>query len=181
MAAILVAAGGLLLNLLLGRMITFNASPSVAIGFYIRCDHRPRLGELVEFELAPEPRSALCAPDQQTRGLRVLKPIAAGPGDHVDTIGDWLFINDRRVAPIFTVDSQGRPLPVWRARRGLQPGEFFVFSSRVPNSFDSRYYGPIRSADIAAVRRPLRTWSDGEDATGDPSGLPQRPAECAIE
>lgn len=161
MVAIFVVAAALLLNALLGRMITLNMSPSVALGLYITCHHEPRFGELVEFELAPEFRSTIRSHNQSKRDARVLKPIAAGPGDHIDTTGDWLLINERCVAPIFTVDSQGRPLPVWRARRVLRPGEFFVFSACVPNSFDSRYYGPIRRCDIIAVRRPLWTWNDG--------------------
>jgi len=158
MVAILVVAGALFCNVLLDRLIIFNASPSIALGFYIACDHEPGLGELVEFELAPEFCGTLGSPNRSRRALRVLKPIAAGPGDHVDTTGDWLVINARCIAPIFTVDSEGRPLPIWRARRVLNPDEFFVFSSRVPNSFDSRYYGPIRRADIIAVRRPLWIW-----------------------
>ena len=50
-------------------------------------------------------------------------------------------------------DSAGRPLPAWRIRRVLGPDEFFVFSSRIANSFDSRCYGPITRKDIQAVRK----------------------------
>ncbi len=35
--------------------------------------------------------------------------------------------------------------------------EYFVFSDRVPNSFDSRYFGPISRAAIIGVYRPLFT------------------------
>ncbi len=35
--------------------------------------------------------------------------------------------------------------------------EYFVFSNRVPNSFDSRYFGPISRAAILGVYRPLVT------------------------
>lgn len=166
--AAMIAAGAFLANSLGGRFVLFNASPSVALGFYVACSEEPGAGQLVEFELPAEVRNAfpyvsVCAGNS----VRILKPIAAGPGDHVDTTGDWLWINGRRIAPIFTTDSNGHPLPVWRANRVLERDEYFVFSPRVPNSFDSRYYGPIRRGDIVAVRRPLWTWNDDAGAITD--------------
>jgi len=151
------------------RFIVLNVSPSVPLGLYVKIDDRPSAGHLVEFQLPPH----VMGDGRHARHRVILKPIAAGPGDHIDTTGDWLFINERCIAPIFTVDSEGQPLPVWRARRVLQPGEFFVFSARVPNSFDSRYFGPIRCEDIIAVRRPLWTWNSDVDAITGPSGSSQ--------
>jgi type IV secretory pathway protease TraF len=55
-------------------------------------------------------------------------------------------------------DSRGRPLPVWHDRHTLGTDEFFVFSDRIPNSFDSRCYGPIHHHQIETVRRALITW-----------------------
>jgi type IV secretory pathway protease TraF len=40
----------------------------------------------------------------------------------------------------------------------LAHDEFFVFSNRIPNSFDSRCYGPLHRQQIEAVRRALMTW-----------------------
>jgi len=55
-------------------------------------------------------------------------------------------------------DIQGSLLPIWPDRRVLNADEFFVFSGRIPNSFDSRCYGPIQRTQIDAVtRRPKRT------------------------
>ncbi|MCO6439390.1 MAG: S26 family signal peptidase [Phycisphaerae bacterium] len=145
------------------RFIVLNLSPSVPLGLYVEIDDEPSAGRLVEFQIPPH----MMDDGRHARHRIILKPIAAEPGDHIDTTGDWLLINDRRLAQIFTVDSEGRPLPVWRARRVLQPGEFFVFSARVPNSFDSRYYGPIRRADIIAVRKPLWTWNADVEGIAD--------------
>ena len=50
--------------------------------------------------------------------------------------------------------------PRWRACRRLDAGEFFVFSNRIPNSFDSRYYGPVRREAIVGVFRPIMTQTD---------------------
>jgi type IV secretory pathway protease TraF len=93
------------------------------------------------------------------RDWYILKPIAAGPGDRVDSTGDWLFINGRQIAPMPPARaSDGLAVPRWSMSRVLGPNEFFVFSSRIPNSFDSRCYGPITRNEIASVRRPLISW-----------------------
>ncbi len=141
------------------RLIVINTSPSVPRGLYIRTRDGPAVGRLVDFRIPPSARPYV----RQRTGhdgddWYVLKPVVAGPGDYVDTSGEWLVINGRRVAPVMTHDGVGAPLPVWRDNRRLGPGEFFVFSGRIPNSFDSRYYGPIQREQIESVRRPLVTW-----------------------
>jgi type IV secretory pathway protease TraF len=141
------------------RLITLNLSPSVAPGFYVATDAPPETARLVEFRALPAFRSAL--PDSRfhpRRNAFFLKPIAAGPGDHIDTTGSFLLVNGVVLAPIQTLDSLGRPLPVWRANRVLHGDEYFVFSARVWNSLDSRHFGPICREDIVSVREPLLTW-----------------------
>lgn len=141
------------------RFIAYNASPSVEIGFYVRVTEGPEIGQFAEFPLPLFFRTVYPhCPIFNQADMMILKPIAAGPGDLVDTTGDWLFINDQRMARIKTQDTEGRPVPVWRARRVLGKDEFFMFSSRVPNSLDSRYFGPIHRHRIRAVRAPLLTW-----------------------
>jgi len=144
------------------RQIVINTSPSVAPGLYIRSDKPPAVGRLVDFRVPP---AAAAYVRSRTHGKTsgnnwyILKPVAAGPGDRVDTRGDWLAINGHRVAPMPPVSgTDGMPLPRWAACRTLAPDEFFVFSARVPNSFDSRCYGPVHRAQIESVRRPLLTW-----------------------
>ena len=63
-------------------------------------------------------------------------------------------------ARVLAQDSESRPLPRWRACRRLGEGEFFVFSNRIPNSFDSRYYGPVRREAIVGVFRLIMTRID---------------------
>lgn len=141
------------------RMIVINTSPSVAQGLYIRSWESPCVGSLVDFQIPTRLQPYI----QMRTGQRgeqwyILKPILAGPGDHVDTTGDQLWINGKTIAPITTHDGAGRQLPVWRGNRVLQSDEYFVFSSRIPNSLDSRHYGPIYRYHIDAVRRCIFTW-----------------------
>jgi type IV secretory pathway protease TraF len=67
-------------------------------------------------------------------------------------------IEGQVMAPVAVRHRRGALLPQWKGCRRLGGGEWFAYSDRVPNSFDSRYYGPIRSDQVIAVYRPL--WVD---------------------
>jgi conjugative transfer signal peptidase TraF len=142
------------------RQIVINTSPSVPEGLYVRSAARPAVGQIVDFRIPQAARNYIeTRTGQNGEDWYILKPIVAGPGDTVDTTGEWLVINGRQIAPMPpTIDTGGHLLPIWRDNRVLGPNEFFVFSGRIPNSFDSRCYGPIINSQIASVRRPLITW-----------------------
>ena len=141
------------------RIFVINTSPSVAPGLYVRSPAEPAVGQIVDFRIPLAARPYVQArTGYDGKDWYILKPIVAGPGDRLDTTGAWLTINGHRVAPMpHATDSMGRPLPIWRNCRVLDYDEFFVFSDRIPNSFDSRCYGPIRYDEIEAVRKPLIT------------------------
>jgi len=142
------------------RQIVINTSPSVQPGIYVRSSDPPRVGAIVDFRIPPTAWEYMrVRTGNNGESWYILKPVAAGPGDRVDTTGGWLVINGRRIAPMPPSDDHaGHPLPIWHACRALSPDEFFVFSGRIPNSFDSRCYGPICREQIEAVRKPLITW-----------------------
>ena len=142
------------------RVVVINTSPSVAPGLYLRSTTEPTVGQIIDFRIPSRAEHYVQnRTGQDGQDWYILKPIAAGPGDQVNTTGLLLIINGRAIAPMPpNTDSAGRPLPVWRENRVLGPDEFFVFSARIPNSFDSRCYGPITRNEIASVRRPLLTW-----------------------
>jgi conjugative transfer signal peptidase TraF len=158
MAAILVP-GSALLGLVNAHRATLliNPSPSEPPGVYVRATDAPvRVGELIAF-LAPP--AAFPYADRRMAYLHrtpILKAVAATAGDEVCTLGGELRINGLRRAPIVLRDRRGDALPRWAGCRRLLLGEVFVFSNRVPNSFDSRYFGPVR-AKSAMVYRPLVT------------------------
>jgi len=126
----------------------------------VRSAAKPAVGQIVDFRIPQAGRNYIeTRTGQNVEDWYILKPIAAGPGDRVDTTGEWLLINGRQIARMPpTSDTGGRSLPVWRDDCVLGPNEFFVFSNRIPNSFDSRCYGPIKRGEISSVRRPLLTW-----------------------
>ena len=86
-----------------------------------------------------------------------LKPLAAGPGDHV-CVTDRLEINGRFIAPVMVSGPDGVPLPRWSGCRALATGEWLTYAPRIPNSLDGRYYGPVQASDMVGVFRPVWTW-----------------------
>lgn len=43
----------------------------------------------------------------------------------------------------------------------LGPGEVLLMSEYNPESFDSRYFGPLPAATLESVATPLLTWNHG--------------------
>ncbi|HTX51087.1 MAG TPA: S26 family signal peptidase [Caulobacteraceae bacterium] len=131
--------------------LLFNHTASEPFGFYWRTGAGPSVGALVAFMAPP---AALPYADAHLPALRrepILKTIAAGPGDRVCADGRSLAINGVVRGRIADRDGAGRALPHWAGCRTLRPGELFVFSARVPNSFDSRYFGPIPTRAVLGV------------------------------
>ncbi len=142
------------------RQIVINTSPSVTPGFYMRSNAVPAVGQLVEFRIPISVRSYIQSRSgHDGEDWYILKPVVAGPGDRVDTTGGVLLINGKIVAPTPPMrDGFGNALPRWTQSRVLVSDEYFVFSDRISNSFDSRCYGPVTRREIESVRRPLITW-----------------------
>jgi conjugative transfer signal peptidase TraF len=89
----------------------------------------------------------------------LMKEIFAVPGDKISITENGVFINDILLGPVKRFDHHGMPLPVIRKEFTLQNGEYFV-ACRSENSFDSRYFGPIRKRDIKAVVEPFLIFND---------------------
>lgn len=156
--AIGLALVGLLFASRAGPLALYNITPSEPRGWYLRTAGEPVVGKLVAFR----------PPAEADRYLRshgdsaptILKTVVATERADVCTLGGVLRIEGRPRASIADRDDKGGPLPHWQGCRRLNSQELFVFSDRVPNSFDSRYYGPIRRDQVVGVFRPLWTEPD---------------------
>lgn len=140
------------------KPIVWNRTPSMPEGFYVRSfGEAPAVGKIIAF---PAPPSVVDYAQKQgaTGNLPwLIKPLAAGVGDHV-CVTDHLTINGQTIAPVFDTAPDGMPLPRWRECRVLADGEWFAYAPRRPDSLDSRYYGPVRDADVIGVF--LAVWTD---------------------
>lgn len=142
-----------------GWHLKFNSSPSLPRGWYLRSFVPIARGSLVWFRLpavmddyvASVPGMAAWYADPEN-GL--LKPVVAVAGDTICRDGLAFSVDGRVLGTALRFGPSGRPLPVWSGCRLLAAGEIAVFSDRIPDSDDSRYYGAIAAG--AAV--PYRPW-----------------------
>jgi conjugative transfer signal peptidase TraF len=140
--------------------VLVNTTPSEPIGLYLRTRLAPTRGRLIAF---PAPATAFPYADRRLSYLHrtlMLKTMAAGSGDQVCTTDGIARVNGKVWGVVATLDHEGRPLPRWRACRRLGSGELFALANRVPNSFDSRYFGPVPAASVIGVYRPLLVLKD---------------------
>ena len=90
----------------------------------------------------------------------VLKPVIALAGDVVEIGPEAVTVNgqDLHTSSVAGADSLGRALPhvAW-GRCAVGADELWLVSTRVPNSWDSRYLGPISTAQTCSFARPAWT------------------------
>jgi conjugative transfer signal peptidase TraF len=135
-------------------VLLWNASPSVAIGLYRVTSRPPLTGALAVIRL-PDPLRILAETRGYLRkGALLIKPIAAGAGDTVCRHGQLVTINGRIAAHARTWDAIGRTLPAWSGCFRLADNDIFVLSAD-PDSFDSRYLGPIDRAHVVGIAQPV--------------------------
>lgn len=152
--------GGLLaLKLTLGGHLMYTVTGSIPRGIYwITPSHHAGRGELVTFPIPESVRDLIYERRYLPPTVKVLaKPVAAVAGDQVCLRGGQLVINGRVIAAIRSNDNQGRPLPHPELCRLLAEGELFVATSH-ENSFDSRHFGPIASAQLRGRLSPIFTF-----------------------
>ena len=138
--------------------LTYNASASIPRGFYLVTAQPPRVGDIILTRLPSAVAQLAAARHYLPTSVPLIKPIAAGYGDHVCVRNGIVRIKGRAVARTLAAARLGRPLAAWPGCRLLGPDEWFLLSPGRLDSFDSRYFGPIpRTAAFGRVV-PLWVW-----------------------
>jgi conjugative transfer signal peptidase TraF len=139
--------------------LVYNASASAPLGWYAvepATDVAP--GDLVIVRPPMSVEPMMVARGYIGDGVPLVKFVRAVAGARVCRDGDHVTIDATAVGAALDRDSRGRPLPHWNGCRVLGPTEVFLLNGDVRNSFDGRYFGPTRTADILGRARPLWTW-----------------------
>lgn len=139
--------------------LVYNASPSVALGWYLRVPaSRLAVGMFVVARLPPA--AARLAADRGYLPITVpvVKRIAADHGESVCERSRILSIDGRPVARALIEDSEGRPLPTWSGCQDLSRSEYLLLGDGALDSYDSRYFGPVTARAILGRAIPLWTW-----------------------
>jgi conjugative transfer signal peptidase TraF len=165
LGAVVVLAALVGLGALLG--LRLNLTESLPRGVYRTVREAPRRGSIVVVcvpleaaELALE--RGYLGPGSCPGGVRGLgKIVLATHGDTVAHRKGGISINQGPIANSRTLarDSHQRAMPhhPW-GDYVLEARELWLFSPYRPNSYDSRYFGPVRASDIVTVLTPLWTW-----------------------
>ena len=134
--------------------LIYNPSPSVPRGFYVQ-DHRPvGIGAFVTLRAADTSLAYAQARDFTDRTDRFIKRVAAVGGTRVCADRDRVTVPGRAAIARLARDTAGRVLPSWDGCRTLGADEVFLLGDTT-DSFDSRYWGPVRISAIDGVWRPL--------------------------
>lgn len=136
-------------------LFLINTSPSEPVGLYVRSPLPPEPGRLAAFPTPPPGRRYAQAHLPKIAAGGILKTLVAGPQSQVCAVGGVFSVDRRALGSIHQQDRAGRALPHWEGCRTLAAGEYVAFSDRIPNSFDSRYYGPVAERDLIGVFEPL--------------------------
>lgn len=148
--------------------LVYNPSDSVPVGWY-RVDltvHQPtsdttpepaplQIGSIVLIRLPAHVAAQAAQRGYLPQQVPLLKRVGAVAPQRVCIIGQTLRIDGHTVATTLRADRLGRPLHGWPQCRRLQSGEVFLLSVTNPASFDSRYFGPVRTPDVIGTAHPL--------------------------
>jgi type IV secretory pathway protease TraF len=132
-------------------VVLFNHSPSVPIGFYVREAGDPERGLFVTVRARDVAPTEAAAHDYDDEGDRFIKRLAAVAGQEVCSDGRVLSVDGVEVAMV--QNRAGAPRG-WVGCRALASSEILLLGDST-DSFDGRYWGPIRSNLIEGVWRRL--------------------------
>lgn len=132
-------------------VVLFNHSPSVPVGFYVRESGDPERGMFVTVRARDVAPTEAAAHDYEDEGDRFIKRLAAVAGQHVCSDGRMLSVDG---VPVATVQDHAGVPEGWVGCRTLISSEILLLGDSA-DSFDGRYWGPIRVDLIEGVWRPL--------------------------
>lgn len=137
-------------------MIIWNASASVPVGLYRAAFGTPKQDDFV---LVMRPNAMAVLADKRGYlpvGVPLVKRVAAVTSDKACALHGLILINGKAAARQLETDRSGRLLPHWKDCRSLERGEYFLLGD-APDSFDSRYFGPVKSDRLIGRLVPLWT------------------------
>ncbi|MFX4083484.1 S26 family signal peptidase [Sphingobium yanoikuyae] len=135
--------------------LVWNASASAPTGLWrITPDVPLGRGDMVLARTPASVRQLAATRRYIPANVPLLKRIAARNGDDVCSLGDRIYVNGDPVAKRLHHDRAGRILPRWEGCELLRGGRLLLMMDR-PDSFDSRYFGPVDSDAIIGKATPL--------------------------
>jgi conjugative transfer signal peptidase TraF len=134
--------------------LLWNTTASAPLGLWtLRPVRQPRVDDWLAVRPPAALAASLAARGLLPQGVLLLKRVGAVSPSQVCRRGDGVWIDGRLRARALAADRWGRALSQWRGCGALRRGELFLLNP-APGSFDSRYFGPLTTADVVARARP---------------------------
>jgi conjugative transfer signal peptidase TraF len=146
----------------------WNVSASAPVGLYrIERTHRIEVADIVVVKAPDLLAGFLAERGYLPNGVPLLKRLLALGGQTVCRRGTAIIAYGTTYGTARERDSRGRPLPVWQGCRVIADGEVFLMNWDAPDSFDSRYFGPLPLTSIIGRAVPLWTTDGGTDPASE--------------
>lgn len=143
--------------------LLWNASASTPLGLYdLAAPNGLKIGDLVAVRPPKPLADFMVGRGYIGRGMPLLKPVAALPGQQVCRAGRTVNVDGVRLGEAQERDRRGRVLPIWQGCRRIASDQIFLMNPSVRDSLDGRYFGPLPRATVIGRATPLYT-----DAHGD--------------
>ena len=140
--------------------LVFNPTDSAPRGWYLIAPAaRFRVGDYVVAQIPNEAAVLAAARGYLPLTVPLLKQVRAAMGTRVCVCGAVVYVDGVAVASTLDADSKGRTLTGWHECRALTRDELFLLNASNKASFDSRYFGPVRTTGVRGRATPLWTWS----------------------
>jgi len=144
----------------------WNASASVPVGLY-RIVPAKRI-EVTDLAIVMPPADLATFLDERgylPRGLPLIKRVLALGGTEICRNANTVIAYGTTYGQARDRDTLGRALPAWQGCRTLRNGEAFFMNWGSPDSFDSRYFGPLPLSTVIGQAVPVWTTDDPDPAT----------------
>lgn len=139
--------------------LAYNPTDSAPRGWYLVTPAaRFRVGDYVVAQIPNEASLLAAARGYLPLTVPLLKQVGAVAGVRVCVCNDIVYIDSVAITRTLDVDSKGRALASWQRCRALGSDELFLLNPGNKASFDSRYFGPVKTTDVRGRVTPLWTW-----------------------
>lgn len=141
--------------------LIYNASESAPIGLYWIDDQPAERGDYVLVRVPDRVRNLVVERGYLPPDIPLIKRVVGADGDVLCRRNREILIDGVTVAVAQISDGLGREMPVWSGCHVLHERRVFLLQDH-PNSFDSRYFGPVDRRLIIGRATPLRLpWRKG--------------------
>ena len=147
--------------------VFYNETESAPVGWYRLTPNRAIKRDVMVAAFAPEnARNMAATRDYLPAHVPLLKTVWAVAGDEICAENGRVTAPNRPVITAQAQDAFGRLMPVWRGCITLSEDQYFLVSTHVQNSWDSRYFGPVEKDNILGVVEYL-SGSERREGAGD--------------